>query len=235
MARRGVQEINAGSMADIAFLLLIFFLVTTTIDNEEGIVTVLPQKYNDPNYIPERIEVNARDLFNVLANFKDQLLVEDKMAEISDLKQSVKNFYTDPFILKDDSNYPLRRRVDAQICTEQIARYQEAYDKNPDDQFAKVKVNEWKDKLSSLQLVGDFYEMPPSAVIFFKSDNGTSYGFYIQIINEINAAINELRDTYCLSKFGVPFSSFKEDDVVDMAKIKAVRFLYPSKLVEVTK
>jgi biopolymer transport protein ExbD len=235
MAKRELQEINAGSMADIAFLLLIFFLVTTTIDNEEGVVTMLPQKYMDENYKPEPVEVRARDLYNVLANFKDELLIEEKPAELSDVRQLIKDFYTDPFILKDDERYPLRRKVTAEICTENVANYQNKIDENPEDLFAKVKLNEWTDKLEALKILGDFYEMPPASIIFFKSDNGTSYGFYIGVINEIKAAVNELRSQYCLSKFGVTFESLNDQDVNDLLKIKAVKFLYPDKMVEVTK
>ena len=69
------NEINAGSMADIAFLLLIFFLVTTTIASDKGILNVLPPK-QDPNVPPPDIKKNERNIFNVLINANNDLLVE---------------------------------------------------------------------------------------------------------------------------------------------------------------
>ena len=60
---RTSQEVNAGSMADIAFLLLIFFLVTTTIASDKGILNVLPPK-QDPNVPPPEVPLNERNIFN---------------------------------------------------------------------------------------------------------------------------------------------------------------------------
>ena len=72
---RGSQEVNAGSMADIAFLLLIFFLVTTTIASDKGILNILPPK-QDPNVPPPDIKKNERNIYNVLINANNDLLVE---------------------------------------------------------------------------------------------------------------------------------------------------------------
>ena len=63
--KRKIQEINAGSMADIAFLLLIFFLVATTMNVDTGLVRVLPPM-PDPNVKQEDIKVKERNLFPVL-------------------------------------------------------------------------------------------------------------------------------------------------------------------------
>ena len=84
MARRATPEVNAGSMADIAFLLLIFFLVTTTIEKDKGIARQLPPKEDvvDPPKIKEK------NLFIVNVNRSDQLLVEEKLMELKDLRQA---------------------------------------------------------------------------------------------------------------------------------------------------
>jgi biopolymer transport protein ExbD len=75
MAKRDIPEINAGSMADIAFLLLIFFLVTTTMDSETGLVRKLPPMPEED--MPENdIKIKQRNIFEVLVNANDQLLVE---------------------------------------------------------------------------------------------------------------------------------------------------------------
>lgn len=88
MARRGTSEINAGSMADIAFLLLIFFLVTTTMDQDTGIQVQLPPSElpKDPPDIPER------NLFEIVVNANNDMLVEDEYMEIEDLREAAKAF-----------------------------------------------------------------------------------------------------------------------------------------------
>lgn len=88
---RPSQEVNAGSMADIAFLLLIFFLVTTTIASDKGILNILPPK-QDPNVPPPDIKVNERNIFTILINANDQLLVEGEYADAEGLDMKVKEF-----------------------------------------------------------------------------------------------------------------------------------------------
>ncbi|NRA91198.1 MAG: biopolymer transporter ExbD [Psychroserpens sp.] len=88
MAKRSAPEVNAGSMADIAFLLLIFFLVTTTIPKDSGITRKLPPiEENDEDVI-----IKEKNIFTVLINGKDQLLVEDNLMEIEDLREAAVKF-----------------------------------------------------------------------------------------------------------------------------------------------
>ena len=69
--RRKLQEINSSSMADIAFLLLVFFLVTTTISMDKGISLVLPAEGNE-------LEVNKNNIVNILVNESGKVLIDDK-------------------------------------------------------------------------------------------------------------------------------------------------------------
>lgn len=92
MARRESPEINAGSMADIAFLLLIFFLVTTTMDVDSGIARKLPPMPDENIEQPENNDINKRNIFIVLVNASDQLLVNDELLDISELKDKAKQF-----------------------------------------------------------------------------------------------------------------------------------------------
>ena len=89
MAKRAVPEVNAGSMADIAFLLLIFFLVTTTIPKDYGINRKLPP-IDDSDVEPPIIK--QKNIFTVLLNGKDRLLVEDELMEIKDLRAAAVEF-----------------------------------------------------------------------------------------------------------------------------------------------
>ena len=92
MARRSLPEINAGSMADIAFLLLIFFLVTTTMDVDTGLVRKLPAMPEDEEEIIDDSQIKARNIYVVLVNAKDQLLVEEELMDISQLREGARKF-----------------------------------------------------------------------------------------------------------------------------------------------
>ena len=89
MAKRAAPEVNAGSMADIAFLLLIFFLVTTTIEKDKGLLRSLPP-IDDSQVEPPIIK--QKNLFTVLINRQNQLLVEEELMDIKNLRQAAIDF-----------------------------------------------------------------------------------------------------------------------------------------------
>ncbi len=81
-------EVNSSSMADIAFLLLIFFLVTTTITSDKGINMLLPPANAEDNVV----ELSPRNVFVILINSQDKLLVEGTPLIIDNLRKEVKIF-----------------------------------------------------------------------------------------------------------------------------------------------
>ena len=111
--KRQIQEINAGSMADIAFLLLIFFLVATTMNVDTGLVRMLPPMPPE-NQKQEDIKVKERNLFLVLISGSGNIMagVPGKQEQIvlGQLKDMAKEFITNPM---DDENLP--EKVDREI------------------------------------------------------------------------------------------------------------------------
>jgi biopolymer transport protein ExbD len=100
MSKRAVPEINAGSMADIAFLLLIFFLVTTTMDVDTGIIRKLPPPVEDNQ---EDIDVKDRNVLKILVNSHDLLLIDGERGDVRMLKDKVKDFMA---LHPDNESYP---------------------------------------------------------------------------------------------------------------------------------
>jgi len=77
--RAAMQEINSSSMSDIAFLLLVFFLVTTTISLDKGISLILPAEGNE-------LEVNRKNITSILINDKGKVLMDDSPTKINQIK-----------------------------------------------------------------------------------------------------------------------------------------------------
>ena len=89
--KKKVPDLNAGSMADISFLLLVFFLVTTTMDTDSGITRRLPPPVENPEM---DVKVKERNIMNVMINKYDKLLVNGKPGDVATLKDVTKDFIT---------------------------------------------------------------------------------------------------------------------------------------------
>lgn len=89
--KKKVPDLNAGSMADISFLLLVFFLVTTTMDTDTGITRRLPPPIENPEM---DVKVKERNIMNVMINKYDKLLVNGKPGDIATLTEMTREFIT---------------------------------------------------------------------------------------------------------------------------------------------
>lgn len=184
MAKREIQEVNAGSMADIAFLLLIFFLVTTTMDTDSGIVRKLPAMPEEEQK-NEDVQIKERNVFVVLVNKNDQLLVEGELVDIRQLREKAKEFIENP---DNKTSLPAKESVEVPF-------------------FGTVEITK-------------------KHVISLQNDNGTSYGMYIAVQNELAAAYMDLRNDLAAAKWG------KKYDDLDEEFRDAIDEIYPMKISE---
>ena len=174
MARRALQEINAGSMADIAFLLLIFFLVSTTMDTDKGIIRILPP-IPDEETKQEEVKVKERNIFVVLVNRNNQLLVEGEPLDIKDLRKKAKEFIVNPY---DDPDLPAKEWIDVpyfgqvQVTKKHVISLQNDRGTSYEMYIAvqneiTAAYNELRDELSMRKFGVKFADLP-------KDENGNS-------------------------------------------------------------
>ncbi len=187
MAKRKTPGLNTSSMADISFLLLTFFLMTSSINTDTGIARRLPPPL-PPNAEPP--EVRQRNIFTVKINSKDRLLFNGEVGGIEALRDRAKEFLGNP---NDAPNLPEK-------------------------------------EIMEIPLLGEY---PVSkGVISLQNDRGTSYDMYIQVQNELAAAINEMRDELAIAKFGKRYTDISESqrEAIDAAIPVAISEAEPTKI-----
>ncbi|MCK5536673.1 MAG: biopolymer transporter ExbD [Bacteroidales bacterium] len=205
MGKRQTQEINAGSMADIAFLLLIFFLVTTTMDVDSGLSRQLPPPAPDEE-ADQPPPIRERNVLIVLINKDNQLAVEGELFNVVNLMDKVKIFVTNPRNDKDLSdNNTLAERRDIAI--------------------ADNKENDVHRYTRLIKVFGSSIRVS-KGVVSLQNDRGTSYKMYIAVQNELVSAFNELRDELSQQTFGKKYNDLSEDSQ------KLVREIYPLSISE---
>ncbi len=161
---------NAGSMADIAFLLLIFFLVTTQIATNKGLTLLLPPKQEDDK--PIEIKQQQRNIFKIQVNSADRLLVEEEpMDDVSQIRGMVYDF-----VLNFGAPSDVKRGA-AKVSDK------ETYNSLPASMKAYINRNLGTKESS---------DGPSEAIVSVKADRGSSYEIFIQILDELNAAYNRI-------------------------------------------
>jgi biopolymer transport protein ExbD len=96
--KRKTPGINGSSSADIAFMLLIFFLITTSMDTDKGLARRLPPPVpKDQKKNEDKVDINKRNLLVVLINSNNQILCGDEFIDIKQLKDKVKDFIDNPY------------------------------------------------------------------------------------------------------------------------------------------
>ena len=251
MAKRDIPEINAGSMADIAFLLLLFFLVTTTMDKDMAYIRKIPQKLDVPP--PDDIEIQARNVLKIEANSQNQIKVRSTFPDPSEISESILEFYrTSEVVNHPELNFPLYSTADLALCAREKIKLNDqidGFDAAGDDEmvvFLQSAISQWDDKEDALKLLErvtgltELREIDKQAHIKIVVQKATTYAIYTQIHNEIEEALNILRNEKCKELFGEKFTvmNFRynqnpDENQEDKEKIDLIKILYPGKIIEV--
>ena len=188
-------------MADIAFLLLIFFLVTTTMDFDTGIMRQLPP-IQEAEQQDKKIEINERNVFVVLVNRNNALLVESKPGRVEEIKDGVIKFITNP------TNDPTLS--DGEMLSKKL-----------EDEMAKEAPNATlvANYKKAIEIMKD--RRVSKGVVSIQNDRSTTYEKYIEIQNEVVAAFNELRNILSQEAFGKLFDDLSEDEQ------ELIKLVYP--------
>ena len=172
-------EINASSQADIAFLLLVFFLVTTSMSVDQGLNRTLPPPATDET---SSDKVNERNVLIVLINKDNQLAVEAEVEDINNLTERTIQFLTNP---KDNPNLADK--------TPASKKLEDAQSKGAKEE----EINNYR------RLVSECGNPDISkGVVSLQNDRSTKYETYIAVQNAIVAAFNILRDDFSKEHFG---------------------------------
>jgi biopolymer transport protein ExbD len=197
---REVPEINGGSLADIAFLLLIFFLVATTMDIDTGITRLLPP---EPEKDQEtEVKVNKRNVLVVLLNRSDRLMVAGQEMDRSQLKAKTIEFFTNP---ANSETLPEMEPKEIQFP--------------PGSSPLLPADGMWRGNVSK-------------GVISLQNDRSTTYGKYLQVQNELVAAVNQLRNDFCKLYFDKEYDELNEANPVEDEIKEAIRQIYKMNISE---
>ncbi len=197
---RETPEVNGGSLADIAFLLLIFFLVTTTMDIDTGITRLLPPEPEEDQ--ETEVRVNKRNVLVVLLNRSDRLMVGGEEMDRLQLKAKTMEFFTNPL---DDPSLP-------ELETKEIEFPPGSSPLLPADGV-------WRGSISK-------------GVISLQNDRSTTYGKYLQVQNELVAAVNELRNEFCNLYFDKDFDDLNTAIPAEEQIYDGIRNIYKMNISE---
>ena len=173
MGLKKTPQINAASMADIAFIILCFFLMVTTMSSEYGMIRMLPP-WTDSND-EQKEKIKERNIFVVNINMNNVVGVRGQPTDVGALREMAKDFFD----------------------------------------LSKTGEHDPEKEQKELPLLG-LTTVNSGAVISLQNDRGTSYKIYLQVQNELTAAIRELRDEFCMQRFGNKYDECNQEqqDVV---------------------
>jgi len=234
MARREGEEISAGSMADIAFLLLIFFIVTTTMDLEAGIPqTLMMDIPPPPDYKPD--PVKDRDLFSIAVNDNDQLLIENEWHEVEDIRDMFLEYFTANELSETNPEMARYENYTIPICEAKLQEKRAELATDTTSLLFISSVKKWEKRLKVCNAMPSktYRTIHPTAIVQLRQKSKSSYGNYIAIKNILKTVIYELRDKKCKELYsGLSYFDLDLTLEADMERETILRILVPERILE---
>lgn len=250
MAKREVPEINAGSMADIAFLLLIFFLVTTTMDKDRAFIRKIPKKIESNQPPPPPIE--KRNICAIKANNLNQIMFRNEiMSDPDQISDKIIEFYNKNRAKNDvTNNFPMYTR----ITKEEIQKEIDALDSDIsalEDQdnvepsildYKYTQLRDWQKRMAAFELYGksNLPEVAAQAHIRIEVLEKTDYELMAKIHTEVQEAEYELKDAESKDLWGESYGSMQKLADAEPgahpeteARLELLGYLYNLKKIEV--
>jgi len=187
-------------LADIAFLLLIFFLVTTTMDIDTGITRLLPPEPEEDQQ--QDVQVNRRNVLVVLLNRSDLLMVGGEVMDRLALKEKTIEFFTNP---NNSTELPVMEDTEIQFP--------------PGSSPLLPPDGIWRGQVSK-------------GVISLQNDRSTTYGKYLQVQNELVAAVNQLRNDFCNLYFDMDYDELNTNIPMEEEIYEGIRQIYKMNISE---
>lgn len=219
MPRRNSPEISAGSMADIAFLLLIFFLVTTTMEKEAGIMRILPE-------ISEEVTepINRRNVIDILVNDENNILFKGEPVKMKEVKPRLMEM-----ILNASGNpkWPENFEVEYEKLKSSVEGAKEDL-ANADPE----KVKTMQSKLETAELRVRAYETfgsdfkKSAHVVSIQSTRGAEYKTYIELSDQILLAYAGLREKLAKKRLNKDWKELSKDEK------EMLKLVYPTNISE---
>ncbi|MCL2435818.1 MAG: biopolymer transporter ExbD [Lentimicrobiaceae bacterium] len=180
MSNRKLAGFNTAQMADISFLLLTFFMMTSSINVQQGI----PRRLPPPSDSKTVVDINKRNVFTVVVNFNDEIFANQEIIPLNQLTLRAKEFLENPY---NSPNLPEK-------------------------------------EIKLIENLGEY--SVSKGVLSLSNDQSTSYNMYVQVQNELQRAVNELRDKVSMQFFG------KKYDLLDTALQRAIQRAVPMNISE---
>jgi hypothetical protein len=166
------------------------------------------------------------NIFKIMLNRNNQLMIEDNWdVTYKDIKPLVMEYYTNP---DNSEDLPEMFLIDKRTCEVQIATLTKLVENG--NSLITGKLELWRKKLLTVNTVGAYKTLPKSAFLVLQLDQQNKSSTYLSLIDSISGGVMELRNNYCIDKFGKKYEELNQNFLLERIMKKAIDMVYPNKI-----